>query len=129
MKKGRCRIETTDPVGMRIKELIAQYSTMTEVSLQLDVPYKVVRWWIVGDMRPQGKALEKLAKMLNTSTWALLDVEQLKNLSLDDVANIAVFTYSGTQWASYGKLKCYIDTHGGQLPPRPKREGGQCEKA
>lgn len=80
-------------------------------------------------MRPQGKALEKLAKMLNTSTWALLDVEQLKNLSLDDVANIAVFTYSGTQWASYGKLKCYIDTHGGQLPPRPKREGGQCEKA
>lgn len=63
MKKGRCRIETTDPVGMRIKELIAQYSTMTEVSLQLDVPYKVVRGWIVGDVRPQGKTLEKLAKI------------------------------------------------------------------
>mgnify|MGYP004515711899 CR=1 FL=1 len=129
MKKGRCRIKTTDPVGMRIKALIDERCDMHELITRLGATYFTVYRWIKGECRPEAENLQLLAGILQTTPEALLATEAADVLTLDQIANMAVTTYIGTQWSSYGKLKCYIDTHGGQLPPRPKRKGGQCEKA
>ena len=129
MKKGRCRIKTTDPVGTRIKALIDERCDMHELIARLGATYCTVYRWIKGECRPEADNLRLLAGILQTTPEALLATEVADMLTLDQIANMAVTTYIGTQWSSYGKLKCYIDTHGGQLPPRPKREGGLCEKA
>lgn len=122
MRKGSCRIITSDPLGLRIKQLLADGGGICELARVAGVREATIYSWIKGDTRPTGDHLERLAAALHTTTEELLGAYRHPgHLTLDQVANLATSTYSGTQWASYGKLKSYIDTHGGELPPVPIR--------
>lgn len=121
MKKGSCNVKTTDPVGMRIKDLMAQYSGVCELARLTGTSENAVYNWIKGLERPRGEQLEKLADALHTTPEELLRIDSAPvHLTLDDIVNLTVSTYSGTPWNSYGKLKSYMDTHGGRLPPVEK---------
>ena len=102
MKKGNCRMETTDPIGLRIKTLMAEHCSLKELVARLGTSYRMVYMWIRGEARPRGEKLQLLAGILQTTPEALLATEAADVLTLDQIANMAVTTYIGTQWASYG---------------------------
>lgn len=124
MRKGRCSIVTSDPLGCQIKARLAECGGICEVARAVGVKHATVYSWIKGDTRPTGDHLERLAAALHTTPEELLGPSRPIDLSLDEIALLAVTTYSRTPWSSYGKLKCYMDTHGGELPPVQMDEGG-----
>lgn len=122
MRKGRCSIVTSDPLGCQIKARLAECGGICEVARVAGVKHATVYSWIKGTTRPTGDHLAQLAVALHTTPEELLGASRHpEHLTLDQVAALATSTYSGTQWASYGKLKSYIDTHGGELPCLPIR--------
>lgn len=122
MRKGRCAIVTGDPLGTRIKQLLPECGGICEVARAVGVKHATVYSWIKGTTRPKEDHLASLAAALHTTPEELLGASRHpEHLTMEQVAALATSTYSGTQWASYGKLKGYIDTHGGQLPPVPIR--------
>lgn len=122
MGKGRCAIVTSDPLGCQIKARLAECGGICEVAQAVGVKHATVYSWIKGTTRPKGDHLASLAAALHTTPEELLGASRHpEHLTMEQVASLATSTYSGTQWASYGKLKSYIDTHGGQLPCLPIR--------
>lgn len=117
MRKGRCSIVTSDPLGCQIKARLAECGGICEVARVTGVKSATIYSWIKGTTRPTGDHLAQLAAALHTTPEALLGPRRPIYLSLDEIALLAVTTYSRSPWASYGKLKCYMDTHGGELPP------------
>lgn len=119
MRKGRCSIVTSDPLGCQIKARLAECGGICEVARVTGVKSATIYSWIKGTTRPKGDHLESLAAALHTTPDELLGASRHpEHLTMEQVAALATSTYSGTAWASYGKLKGYIDTHGGQLPPQ-----------
>lgn len=117
MGKGRCAIVTSDPLGCQIKARLAECGGICEVARAVGVKHATVYSWIKGTTRPKGDHLESLAAALHTTPEELLGASRHpEHLTMEQVAALATSTYSGTQWASYGRLKSYIDTHGGELP-------------
>ncbi len=117
MRKGRCSIVTSDPLGCQIKARLAECGGICEVARVTGVKHATVYSWIKGTTRPKGDHLESLAAALHTTPEELLSGSGRQHaFTLDELAVLAVTVYSGSPWASYGKLKSYIDTHGGELP-------------
>ena len=117
MRKGRCSIVTSDPLGCQIKARLAECGGICELARVAGVRETTIYSWIKGDTRPKGDHLERLAVALHTTSDELLGAYRHPgHLTLDQVAALATSTYSGTAYNSYGKLKSYIDTHGGELP-------------
>lgn len=117
MGKGRCSVVTSDPLGCQIKARLAECGGICEVARAVGVKHATVYSWIKGTTRPNGEHLAQLAVALHTTPEELLGASKHpEHLTMDQVASLATSTYSGTAYNSYGKLKSYIDTHGGELP-------------
>ena len=118
MKRGGCRIQAVGYFGQRLKALIEEKSSMTQLSHELHVGHERLYSWVKGKSSPSTKNMEKLTQFFGVTADELLKPPQEpKPLTLDEIANMAANRYSGTQWGTYGKLKAYMDTHNGELPP------------
>lgn len=121
MRRGVSRVRAVGAFGIKLKALIEEKSSITELSRAMNVGTTTVYSWVTGERHPMPERMEKLERFFGVTADELLgDPEPEKPLTIDEIANMAVSVYSGTPWASYGKLKAYIDTHNGALPHRKR---------
>lgn len=86
MRKGRCSIVTSDPLGCQIKARLAECGGICELARVAGVREATIYSWIKGDTRPTGDHLERLAAALHTTPEELLGAYRHPgHLTLDQV--------------------------------------------
>lgn len=117
MRRGVSKVRAVGAFGTKLKALIEAKSSVTELARVTNSGVTTVYSWITGRSLPMPERMEKLEQFFGVTADELLSGSGRQHaFTLDELAVLAVTVYSGSPWASYGKLKSYIDTHGGELP-------------